>query len=92
MKVDILMLDKVVQLRMPDSDMSKLDSLEKKLKTLPGVKFIKKSMTFETPMIDYEYQGTEFSLLFDEQEDETFIAIAKPFDHRVVQKLIESIS
>ena len=92
MKVDILVLDKVVQLRIPDSDMSKFDNLENMLKTLPNVKFIKKSKTFETPIIDYEYQGIEFSLLFDEQESETFIAVPKPFDYQKIQKFIESLS
>ncbi|WP_457945234.1 hypothetical protein [Caproiciproducens sp. LBM24188] len=92
MKVDILVLDKVVQLRIPDSDMSKFDNLENMLKTLPNVKFIKKSMTFETPIIDYEYQGIEFSLLFDEQESETFIVVPKPFDYQKIQKFIESLS
>lgn len=92
MKFDTLALDKVVQLRIPDSDMSKFDDLEKKLKDTSGVKFLKKSMTFETPIIDYEYQGTEFSLLFDEQEGETFIAVPKPFDYQGVQKLIESLN
>jgi hypothetical protein len=92
MKADVLLLDKVVQLRIPDPDMSKFDSFEKKLKSASNVKFLKKSMTFETPIVDYEYQGAEFSLLFDEQEGETFIAVPKPFDYHGVQKLIESLN
>lgn len=92
MKVDILTLDKVVQLRIFDPNMSKFDMLEQKLNNLPDVKFIKKSMTFETPIIDYKYNDIEFSLLFDEQEDETFIAVVRPFEYKNIQELIESIN
>ena len=92
MKLDVLELEKIVQLRIEDKDMSLFDYLETELTNNSSVKFINKSMTFETPIIDYEYQGIKFSLLFDEMEDETFIAVTKSSDYRTIQKLIESIN
>ena len=92
MKTDVLVLDKVVQLRIPDVDMSKFDAIEKKLKGSSDVEFIKKVLTFETPIVDFKYQGIEFSLLFDELENETFIAVLKPFDYQKIKKMIETLN
>lgn len=92
MTIDVLELEKVVQLRTSDPDMTLFDKLEKCLNGADDVRLIKKSMTFETPIIEYAHQGIEFSLLFDEQENETFVAVVKPFDYRPIQNLIQKLA
>ena len=92
MTVDVLELDKVVQLRASDPEMVLFDKLEQRLNDADDVKLIKKSLTFETPIVEYRHKGIEFSLLFDEQESETFVAVVKPFDYRAIKNLIQNLA
>ena len=52
------------------------------------VKCIKKAMTFETPISDYEYKDIPFSVLFDEMCDETFVFVEKLYDYRLIEQLL----
>lgn len=89
--IDVLELEKVVQLRVSDPDMAVFDKLEKLLNAAEDVQFVKRSMTFETPIVQYVHQEIEFSLLFDEWESETFLAVVKPFDYRPVHSLLQKL-
>jgi hypothetical protein len=52
---------------------------------------IKKAITFETPISDYEYKEIQFSVLFDEMSDETFVFVGKEYDYTVIEKLMHSL-
>lgn len=91
MKIDVLKLDEVVQLRIYDNNLSIFESLTKKLDVNEDVKVIRKRTTFETPLYAYEYKGIEFTVLFDEEDDETLIAVETIYDYDVIRKLIKTI-
>ena len=56
------------------------------------VKCIKKTMTFETPISDYEYKDIPFSVLFDEMCDETFVFVEKAYDCGLIEQLLHEFN
>ena len=71
-----------------DENMKIYDGLISYLDKSKDVKYIKKAMTFETPISDYEYKDIPFSVLFDEMCDETFVFVEKLYDYRLIEQLL----
>ena len=68
MKTYTVKIESGVQIRIEsvDENMKIYDGLISYLDNSKDVKCIKKAMTFETPISDYEYKDIPFSVLFDE--------------------------
>jgi hypothetical protein len=93
MKTYIEHIEHGVQVRIWDDDkhMKIHDSLVYALDNAPDVRMIKKAITFETPISTYEYKGIQFSVMFDEMCDETFVFVGKEYDYTVIEKLMHEL-
>lgn len=90
MKTYTVKIESGVQIRIEsvDENMKIYDGLISYLDNSKDVKCIKKTMTFETPISDYEYKDIPFSVLFDEMCDETFVFAEKLYDYRLIEQLL----
>ena len=86
MKTYTVKIESGVQIRIEsvDENMKIYDGLISYLDKSKDVKYIKKAMTFETPISDYEYKDIPFSVLFDE----TFVFVEKLYDYRLIEQLL----
>ena len=93
MKTYIVKIEHGVQIRIdiPDEEMSIHDNLLKVLDINPEIKKIRKSITFETPISEYEFKNIPFSVLFDEMTDETFVFVGKEHDFKIIEGLLQGI-
>ncbi len=91
MKTDIYAVEHGVQIRIDieDAEMKIHDMLNEYLRKKKDVNFIKSSITFETPITDFEYNNILFSVLFDEMTDETFVFVGKEYDYTIIEKLLQ---
>ena len=85
MKTYTVKIESGVQIRIESVDENMKISY---LDNSKDVKCIKKTMTFETPISDYEYKDIPFSVLFDEMCDETFVFVEKLYDYRLIEQLL----
>ena len=85
MKTYTVKIESGVQIRIESVDENMKISY---LDNSKDVKCIKKAMTFETPISDYEYKDIPFSVLFDEMCDETFVFVEKLYDYRLIEQLL----
>ena len=90
MKTYTVKIESGVQIRIEsvDENMKIYDGLISYLDKSKDVKYIKKAMTFETPISDHEYKDIPFSVLFDEMCDETFVFVEKLYDYRLIEQLL----
>lgn len=90
MKTYTVKIESGVQIRIEsvDENMKIYDGLISYLDNSKDVKCIKKTMTFETPISDYEYKDIPFSVLFDEMCDETFVFVEKLYYYRLIEQLL----
>ena len=91
MKTYTVKIESGVQIRIEsvDENMKIYDGLISYLDNSKDVKCIKKTMTFETPISDYEYKDIPFSVLFDEMCDETFVFVGqKLYDYRLMATVV----
>ena len=90
MKTYTVKIESGVQIRIEsvDENMKIYDGLISYLDNSKDVKCIKKTMTFETPISDYEYKDIPFSVLFDEMCDETSVFVEKLYDYRLIEQLL----
>lgn len=93
MKTYIINTEHGLQIRIDniDKDMKIYDALVSSLDNCKDVKCVKKAMTFETPISDYEYKNIPFSVLFDEVADETFIFLEKGYDYNLIEQLLQEL-
>lgn len=93
MKTYIEYIDNGVQIRINENDenMTIYDSLVKILDENHNVKNVKKCSTFETPIAIYKYKEIEFSVLFDEMCDETFVFVDKKYDYNTINSLLLNV-
>lgn len=92
MNIDILKLDKIVQVRVEDTEnMLQFEKIEQFLEKQKEVEVIKKSYSFETPLYEYRYKNILFFLLFDEELQETFLSIPKESDFKMIVELVNKI-
>ena len=70
----------------------RIESVDENMKIYDGlISYLdnsKETMTFETPISDYEYKDIPFSVLFDEMCDETFVFVEKLYDYRLIEQLL----
>lgn len=89
-KYTLLNLETVIQLRFEGlNEYEDHEKLSKCFSVIPDVEQVKKVMTFETPIHTYRYKEIEFSVMFDEQENEVFVTIIKPQNHEMLIELID---
>ena len=94
MKTYTVQIESGVQIRIEsvDENMKIYDGLISYLDNSKDVKCIKKAMTFETPISDYEYKDIPFSVLFDELCDETFVFVEKAYDCGLIEQLLHEFN